>query len=167
MPGHHWHINKPHPVVFVPGMALLLKHPELRADGGITRLARQLRHDLGGCGASPAEEDVHDLPLATGQCGVKGRGHSVIFVAVCAIEITPPPAGCQMALRSGGRPSSLDPGGSSHCHRHEQRPLLSPSYGDHTSIDPAHLGSWTVADGEPRPWCCATRARGRVAVRRV
>ena len=62
-------------VLLVADVALLLEDAQLRADGGVAGVARQLRHDVGAGGAAPAVEDVHDLPLAAAQRGLQFLGH--------------------------------------------------------------------------------------------
>jgi hypothetical protein len=52
-------------------MSFVFEHPELRPDGGIVGLAWQVSHDLR-CRRTPAAiEDIHDLPLAAGEGGMR------------------------------------------------------------------------------------------------
>src|SRR5260221_453241 len=52
---------------FVTQVPFPLEDAKLRADGGVVRSAGELLHPVGGGGGAQPIEDVHDLPLATGQ----------------------------------------------------------------------------------------------------
>ena len=74
LPRQHRHVDEAHAVELVAHVPFLLEDTQLRANGRVAGLARQLLHHVGGGGAPAAEQNVHDLPFATGRGGVRGDG---------------------------------------------------------------------------------------------
>src|SRR5438105_2027799 len=68
----------------VPHVPLLLEYAQLRAHGRRVRIAGKIRHDGRGGGASASIQDVHDLPLASGQAVERSR--HVIFITLLLQE---------------------------------------------------------------------------------
>ena len=55
------------PFLLVADVALLLEDAQERSDGGVARRVGESFHHLGGGGSADAEEEVHDLSLASAQ----------------------------------------------------------------------------------------------------
>ena len=77
VPRYRGHVHVAQSFFLVPHVPLVFEHTELRADGGVARIARELIHHLAGRGAAAAVEDVHDLALAARQRGAVAAVNAV------------------------------------------------------------------------------------------
>jgi len=78
---HDRHVDVAHAFFLVAHVSLVLEDAQLGANRGIAWRPGQVLHDLRGRGAAAAEEDVHDLPLASRERAVERVGH-VMYLAL-------------------------------------------------------------------------------------
>src|SRR5689334_15386184 len=92
-------------VPFVTDVSLVLEQAEHASDGRIARLVREVGEDIGRGGALAADEDVHDLSLATAELGQR-FGHNIWYsasgAASCTYTSTEEASGQQSLAEHGG-----------------------------------------------------------------